>query len=114
MSRNGVAVVAQPQKLAPSNADLRGAVHYATGLVALARGDAVQAAESFKRCPETDYACRLQLAQAQERSGDPVHAADTRARLLAANVRDNLHHGDDPTYLYVQALLKKQATAAAR
>ena len=93
-------------KAAPSNFDLRGMVHYVKGLAALAHGDARQAAESFALCPETDFRCRFDLAGAQTRAGETAAAEETRARLLRANVRDNLHRGEDPVYLYTSARLK--------
>ena len=93
-------------KAAPSNADLRGMVHYAKGLVALSRGDPRQAIESFKLCPETDYDCRRDLISAQQQAGQAAAAAETRSRLLRANARDNIHRGADPAYLFVSSRLK--------
>ena len=93
-------------KAAPSNADLRGMVHYAKGLVALSHGDPRQAIESFKLCPETDYDCRRDLISAQQQAGQAAAAAETRSRLLRANARDNIHRGADPAYLFVSSRLK--------
>ena len=93
-------------KAAPSNADLRGMVHYVKGLVALSHGDPKQAIESFKLCPETDYGCRRDLMAAQQQAGEAAAAAETRSRLLRANARDNIHRGADPAYLFVSSQLK--------
>jgi ATP/maltotriose-dependent transcriptional regulator MalT len=92
-------------KDAPSNADLRGAVHYARGAIALSQGNAAAAKESLERCSDTDYFCKLALAKAQEAAGDPALASETRAKLLRANARDNLHRGEAPVYLYVHTQL---------
>ena len=91
---------------APSNSDLRGMVHYVTGLVALAHGQAKTAVESFKLCPETDYWCRRDLIGAEQRAGENAAAEESRAQLLRANARDNIHRGADPAYLYVSSRLK--------
>jgi tetratricopeptide (TPR) repeat protein len=101
-------------KAAPSNADLRGMVHYAQGLSALAHGDRRAAIASFSRCPETDYRCRLDLVLAQARAGDAGAADESRGKLLRANVRDNIHRGEDPAYLYVSARLKAAGPLAGR
>ena len=44
--------------------------------------------------------------QAQQKAGLAGRRGRTRERLLARNVRDNLHRGQDPASLYVSARLK--------
>lgn len=91
---------------APSNTDLRGQVHFAQGLVALARGDSLKAVDRLSRCPDTLFECRIELASAQQKAGARAQAEETLRRLADANVRDSLHRGEDPSYLYVSAALK--------
>ena len=105
-ARKALAQLQAELEAAPSNADLRGLVRFAEGLVALARGQPQEAVELLSRCPDTLYACRLSLAAAQEQAGRKPLADETRRKLAQANVRDNLHRGEDPSYLYVSAALK--------
>jgi tetratricopeptide (TPR) repeat protein len=99
---------------APSNEDLRGLVHFAEGLVAMARGVPQQAIESFSKCPETLFQCRLDLAAAQAKAGLKAPSDETLRKLSQANIRDSLHRGQDPSYLYISAALKGHGPAAAR
>jgi ATP/maltotriose-dependent transcriptional regulator MalT len=101
-------------KAAPSNADLRGMVRYAQGLAALSHGDLKAAAASFARCPDTDYRCKLDLVQAQAKAGETAASEESRARIMRANVRDDVHRGEDPAYLYVWARLKAGGPLAGR
>ena len=96
---------------APSNADLRGLVRFAEGLVALARGQPQQAVESLSKCPETLYACRLQLTAALAKTGAKAQADEALRKLADANIRDSLHRGEDPSYLYISAGLKGHGPA---
>lgn len=107
--RKAVGELEAELRAAPSNADLRGDVHYARGMVELGQGDAAAAIADLARCPETAYLCRLELSVAQERAGDKGRAEETRRQLLHSNVRDNVHHGDDPTFLYLAAREKRAA-----
>jgi tetratricopeptide (TPR) repeat protein len=91
---------------APSNFELRSTVHYATGLAQVARRNSEKAAKSFALCARTDFLCRRDLLEAQLRSGATAAAEDTRAGILAANVRDDVHRGGDPDYLYVATRLR--------
>jgi tetratricopeptide (TPR) repeat protein len=90
----------------PSNAELRATVHYAEGLVQVARGEPERAAQIFALCSSSSYICRRYLLEAQLQSGSKTAADDTRARILAANYRDMVHRGDDPEYLYVVSRLR--------
>ena len=101
-------------KSAPSNSDLRGMVHYVRGLSALAHNQPRQAIDNLKLCPETDYDCRRDLMIAEQRAGEQAAAEETRAKLLQANARDNIHRGADPAYLYVSSRLKAAAAAPAQ
>jgi tetratricopeptide (TPR) repeat protein len=105
------AALAQLEKelaAAPSNADLRGDVHFAAGEVALAENDAARAAASFAMCPQTDFRCRYELARAQDKAGEHAAAEETRQTIARANIRDNLHRGEDPIYLVLWARLKRK------
>lgn len=70
------------------------------GLIALAKKDPKGAIESFSMCTERADACRLDLAEAQEKSGDRAAANDTRTALLKANHRD-------PSYWAVRVRAEK-------
>jgi tetratricopeptide (TPR) repeat protein len=90
----------------PSNAELRATVHYAEGLVQVARGEPGRAAQIFALCSASNYICRRYQLEAQLQAGSKAAADETRARILAANYRDMVHRGDDPEYLYVVSRLR--------
>jgi hypothetical protein len=92
-------------KAAPSNADVRAAVHYARGLQALAAREPERAADSFALCPEEAVRCRVKLAEAHDLAGEHRAAEEVRDRLLRLGLRDNLHRGEDPESLYYRAKL---------
>jgi tetratricopeptide (TPR) repeat protein len=60
----------------------------ARGVVALAKKDAKGAVEVLSTCTGVYDACRLTLAEAQEKAGDAAAAAATREALHKANHRD--------------------------
>lgn len=97
---------------APSNFELRAAVHHARGLKALAAGDARQAVASLSLCPVTQPRCRYRLSRAQLAAGEVEAAGETVRQILAHPLRDNLHRGDDPAYLWVRARLREHAATA--
>ena len=104
-----VAALEAELRTAPSNTDLRAAVHYARGLQALAARDPARAADHFSLCPEERVRCRVRLAEAHDLAGEPSAAEEVRALLLAHVLRDALHRGDDPEYLYFRGRLAAKA-----
>lgn len=84
--------------------DVRGndAISHVRGLVALSRGDAAGAINAFMHCSEPFDLCRLDLATAQLRAGDPAAAARTHAFTRG-------HPHRDAAYWYV--FVKSQPTA---
>jgi tetratricopeptide (TPR) repeat protein len=100
-----VSALEEELKAAPSNADVRAAVHYARGLQALAAREPERAADSFALCPEEAVRCRVKLAEAHDLAGEHRAAEEVRDRLLRLGLRDNLHRGEDPESLYYRAKL---------
>jgi tetratricopeptide (TPR) repeat protein len=100
-----VAALEEELRTAPSNSDLRAAVHYARGLQALAARDPARAADSFALCPEEAVRCREKLAEAHDLAGEHQAAEEARDRLQRLWLRDNLHRGEDPESLYYRARL---------
>ena len=100
-----VAALEAELKSAPSNSDLRAALQYARGLQALAAREPARAADRFALCPEEAVRCRMRLAEAHDLAGEPRAAEEARAQLLAHGLRDALHRGQDPEYLYFRARL---------
>ena len=96
-------------KAAPSNVDLRAALHYALGLQALSAKEPARATDHFARCPEERVRCRVRLAEAHDLAGEPRAAEEARRQLLAHGLRDALHRGDDPESLYFRARLAAKA-----
>ncbi len=70
--------------------DVQGAdaIEHAKGLIALQRKDPAGAIDAFARCTERFDACKLDLAAAQELSGNTTAASQTRALVRVANHRD--------------------------
>jgi tetratricopeptide (TPR) repeat protein len=75
------------------------ALSYARGVLALERGDAGGAVQSFQKCSEPAMLCHYALAEAQDAAGQAAEAVETRERLLNANQRD-------PEYWFVHARLE--------
>ena len=113
MAKKALAELQGELATAPSNADLRGQVHFGEGLVAMAQGRPEQALESLSKCPDTLFQCRVELADAQSRAGLKALADETLRKLGQANIRDSLHRGADPSYLYLSAALKGHGPAVA-
>ena len=70
--------------------DLQGsdAIARAKGQIALQRKDPGGAIQAFSQCSERFDACKLDLAEAQELSGQSTAASQTRALVRVANHRD--------------------------
>jgi len=100
-----LALIEDEGKKSPSNAELQSMVHHAQGTEAMARGDASAAAQHFSQCNDTDYYCRWQLVQAQEKAGNATAAAAERGRILAANRRA-------ADYLYIRSKLSAKTGPA--
>jgi len=98
---------------APSNTEVRSALHHAEGEAALAARDPVHAIESLSMCPDSEVFCRQRLALAQEQADQPRAAAETRARLLSLYIRDNVHRGEDPAALYTRLKMTRKPGVAA-
>ena len=93
---------------------MRNAEFTAHGLDELAAGKAAAAAKTLSQCTRTSFRCQWALAEAQERAGERAAAEETRAWIATANVRDPLHRGEDPVYLYLRERLLHPGAIAAR
>jgi Flp pilus assembly protein TadD len=94
------------------NVQVHTAVLLANGRDHLAHGRLAEAIKELSRCPKNAWACQTALAEAQQRAGS-AQAQDTVARLIAANVRDAVHRGEDPAYLYPRAQFLRRGKLAA-
>jgi hypothetical protein len=92
------ALAAEAQRM-PMHGDLKSALHYATGAVALAKGDAKLAAVEMAQCDVRDIYCRWRLIDALEQGKDTAGADQARQALKSANLRDAF-------YAYVRTKLK--------
>ncbi len=93
------------------NPAVRTAVLVAVARDRLAHGQAPEALQELSRCRQTAWTCQALLAEAHEKAGDQKSAA-VIAALIAANVRDGVHRGEDPSYLYLRAHLGKHGKLA--
>ena len=99
---------------ATENPLMRNAAFTAHGLEQLAAGKAAEAARTLSQCTRTAFRCQWALAEAQERAGERASAQETRAWIATANVRDAVHHSEDPVYLYLRERLLHPGALAAR
>lgn len=108
-----VAALERELAAAPSNFDLRADVHFARGLGDLGAGDARSAVTHLSLCPVTMTRCRANLVRAQALAGDAEAADDTLAFLREHLLRDDVHRGEDPAYLWVRgrSLVKPRPAA---
>jgi tetratricopeptide (TPR) repeat protein len=83
---------------AKAPADARSIVPFARGAVALAKGDAKEAAARFAECTHDELVCRQELWLAQQKAGDAAAATATAAEIRKENLRD-------PMFVYVRAKL---------
>ncbi|MDP1822252.1 MAG: tetratricopeptide repeat protein [Archangium sp.] len=79
---------------------------YSRGVVALAKNDPKAAVTSLSKCSELFDYCRMTLADAQDRAGEPMAASETRATLLKANHRE-------AEYWFVRAQLEAKIKGPA-
>lgn len=79
---------------------------FSRGVVALAKNDPKAAVSSLEKCSEFFDYCRMTLADAQDRAGDPLAGSETRAVLLKANHRE-------PEYWFVRAQLEAKIKGPA-
>jgi len=105
LASSAVQALAEELRGAPSNTDVRSALHHAQGEEALAARDPLRAIEALALCPDAEATCRFELARAQDEAREPRAADETRARMRSLGLRDNLHRGEDPAALYVRLKL---------
>jgi hypothetical protein len=80
----------------PDNPGLQSSMHYALGMLSVAKKDLTGASSHFAQCSSLDAYCGWQRVVAAEKSGDKAAIQAARDRLLRVYQRD-------PIYLYVRS-----------
>jgi tetratricopeptide (TPR) repeat protein len=75
---------------------VQSALHFARGMMGVAKKDFAGAVTHFSQCASPDAYCRWQLVLAADKAGDKAASQSARDQLLRVYVRD-------PVYLYVRS-----------
>ena len=90
-----VAALQAASSAAPDDPQLKSAVHFAQGMLAVAQKDLKAAATHFAMCTNPDLVCHWQAFEALQKGGESAAAASSLARLTQIYRRD-------PVYLYAR------------
>ena len=80
----------------PDNPTVQSSLHFALGMLSVAKKDLAGAAAHFAQCSSLDSYCRWQQVLAAEKAGDKAASQAARDQLLRVYQRD-------PVYLYVRS-----------
>lgn len=80
----------------PDDPAVQSSLHFARGMLGVAKKDYPGAVTHFSQCAPPDSLCRWQLVLAADKAGDKAAAQSARDALLRVYVRD-------PVYLYVRS-----------
>ena len=101
-AENTVAALQKDSAARPDDAQLRSAVHFAQGMLAVAQKDMKAARTHFDMCSNQDVYCHWQSFEVSQKARDTAGADASLARLTRIYLRD-------PVYLYARATAKRMA-----
>jgi tetratricopeptide (TPR) repeat protein len=96
------AALEQAAAVEPDNPVLKSAVHFAQGMLAVAKKDLKAARGHFDECSNQDTYCHWQAFELSKKAGDSAGAAASLARLTKIYRRD-------PVYLYARMTAERSA-----